>query len=176
MFFLVFLEFFWFFWFRFLKTKKNLGFFWFFEGSLTWSKAKNKKLKVFLVFSWIVHTCILNIWPKNQKNLEFFWFFAFLQVRLPSKNQKNPRFFLVFKNLNQKKPKKLKENQKKKHLLTWNQNFSKKFWFFGFLVFSRFRKNPFLLKEKSSGPPNKTKKTQGKPKKNIFRPETKTSP
>ena len=84
-FFLVFLQFFWFFWFRFLKTKKNLGFFWFFEGSLTWSKAKNqKKLKVFLVFSWIVHTCILNIWPKNQKNLEFFWFFAFLQVRLPS--------------------------------------------------------------------------------------------
>ena len=34
-FFLVFLEFFWFFWFRFLKTKKNLGFFLFFEGSLS---------------------------------------------------------------------------------------------------------------------------------------------
>ena len=35
--FFVFLEFSWFFWFRFLKTqkKKNLGFFWFFEGSLT---------------------------------------------------------------------------------------------------------------------------------------------
>ena len=55
---------------------------------------------------------------------------------------------MVFKNLNQKKQKKLKENQKK-HLLTWNQNFSKKFWFFGFLVFSRLSKNPFLLKEKS---------------------------
>ena len=34
-FFLVFLEFFCFFLFRFLKTKKNLGFFWFFEGSLS---------------------------------------------------------------------------------------------------------------------------------------------
>ena len=29
------LSFFVFFWFRFLKTKKNLGFFWFFEGSLS---------------------------------------------------------------------------------------------------------------------------------------------
>ena len=65
---------------------------------------------------------------KKPKNLEFFWFFALLQLRLPW-------VFLVFKNLNQKKQKKLKENQKK-HLLTWNQNFSKKFWFFGFLEVS----------------------------------------
>ena len=57
-------------------------------------------------------------------------------------------FFLVFKNLNQKNQKNSRKT-KKKHLLTWNQNFSKKFCFFGFLVFSRFCKNPFLLKEKS---------------------------
>ena len=40
----------------------------------------------------------------------------------------------------QTKPKKLKENQKK-HLSTWNQNFSINFWFFGygFLVFSKIR-------------------------------------
>ena len=136
-----------------------------------------------MVFSWILYTFLLNIWPKNQKNLEFFCFLPYFNLGFLQKNQKNPRFFLVFKNLNQKKTKKLKENQKKtsfdlkpkllqkvlvfwffgflevsfgfknlnqkkqknsrktkkNNLLTWNQNFSKKFCFFCFLVFSRFR-------------------------------------
>ena len=62
MFFWVFLEFFWFFWFRFLKTKKNLGFFVFLKEVFVEERQKTKKeLKVFLVFSWLVHTCILNI-------------------------------------------------------------------------------------------------------------------
>ena len=133
------LSFFVFFWFRFLKTKKNLVFFWFFEGSLSWSKAKNQKnSRFFLVFSWILHTFLLNIWPKKTKNLEFFWFFALLQLRLPSKNQKNPSFFLVFKNLNQKKPKKLKENQKKPSFDLKPKLLQKVlvFWFFGFLEVS----------------------------------------
>ena len=47
--------------------------------------------------------------------------------------------FFVFKNLNQK--------NKKAYLLTWNQNFSKKFLFFVFLVFSRFRKNHYVERE-----------------------------
>ena len=46
-----------------------------------------------------------------------------------------------------KKNKKLEENQKKQ---TWasDQTFSEKFWFFGFLVFSRFRKKSFCWKRR----------------------------
>ena len=139
----------------------------FFEGSLTWSKAKNQKNSRFFVFFMDCSYMYSKHLTKKQKKLEFFLVFCLTSSKTSFKKTKKNKVFFVFKNLNQKKPKKLKENQKK-HLLTWNQNFSKKFWFFGFLVFSRFRKNPFLLKEKSSGPPNKTKKTQGKPKKTSF--------
>ena len=48
---------------------------------------------------------------------------------------KKPNVFLFFR---ESKPKKPKNSRK---TLTWNQNFSKKFCFFGFLVFSRFRKH-----------------------------------
>ena len=115
-----------------------MGFFGFLKEALVEEGNKPKKLKVFLFFSWILHTFLLNIWPKNQKNLEFFWFFALLQLRLPSKNQKNQRFFLVFKNLNQKKPKKLKENQKKPSFDLKPKLLQKVlvFWFFGFLEVS----------------------------------------
>ena len=60
-FFLVFLEFFCFFWFRFLKTKKTLGFFGFLKEALVEERQKTKKTQGFLVFSWILHTFLLNI-------------------------------------------------------------------------------------------------------------------
>ena len=83
---------------------------------------------------------------KNQKRPEFFWFFALLQVRVPSKNQKNLEFFSFFKVMTKKKQKNSRKTKKKK---TWasDQTFSEKFWFFGFLVFSRFGLSP---KEKSN--------------------------
>ena len=67
-------------------------FFWFSSSFLFFLVMTLKKLKktqgFFLVFAWIVFTCLLKICPKNQKRPEFFWFFGLLQVRVPSKNQK----------------------------------------------------------------------------------------
>ena len=143
-FFLVFLEFFCFFWFRFLKTKKNLGFFWFFEGSLVLLEERQNTKKTQGFFGCLVR-CLEHMYEqsmkKPKKNLEFFCFFCFfalLQVRLPSKKQKNPSFFLVLKNLNQKNPKKLKENQKKTSFDLKPKLLQKVlvFWFFGFLEVS----------------------------------------
>ena len=75
---------------------------------------------------------------KTKKELSFFWFFALLQVRVPSKNQKTLSFFSFFKVMTKKKQ---KNSRKTKKNQTWasDQTFSEKFWFFGFLVFSRFR-------------------------------------
>ena len=66
---------------------------------------------------------------KNQKNST--------SSKSSSKKTKNLEFFWFFQGHDQKKPKKLEENQKNQ---TWasDQTFSEKFWFFGFLVFSRF--------------------------------------
>ena len=75
---------------------------------------------------------------KTKKNLSFFGFLPYFNLGFLQKTKKTKVFFLVFKNLNQKKQKNSRKTQKK-HLWTWNQNFSKKFCFFGFLVFSRFR-------------------------------------
>ena len=137
-----------------------MGFFVFLKEALVEERQKTKKTQGFLFFSWILHTFLLNIWPKNQKNLDFFLCFALLQLRFPSKNQKNQGFFLVFKNLNQKK---LKEHQKK-HLLTWNQNFSKKFWFFGFLEVSFGFKNLNQKKTKKLKENQKKQSSDLKPK------------
>ena len=130
------------------KLKKIKVFLVFWRKSYLKKGKKTKKLKVFLVFSWIVHTFLLNIWPKNQKTWVFL-FFALLQFRLPSKNQKKPKVFCFLENLKPKKPNvflffresKPKKPKNSRKTLTWNQNFSKKFCFFGFLVFSRFRKH-----------------------------------
>ena len=88
------LSFLFFFLFRFLKTKKNLGFFGFLKEVLLEERQKTKKTQGF--FGFLVR-CLEYMYgqsmKKPKKNLEFFWFFALLQVRLPSKNQKNPRFF-----------------------------------------------------------------------------------
>ena len=75
---------------------------------------------------------------KNQKRPEFFWFFALLQVRVPSKNQKTLSFFWVFSRSWPKKNKKNSRKTKKNQTWASDQTFSEKFWFFGFLVLSRF--------------------------------------
>ena len=67
------------------------------------------------------------IYPKNQKTLSFFSFFKVMT----KKKQKNSR----------------KTKKKTKHEAS-DQTFSEKFWFFGFLVFSRFRKNHSVEREK----------------------------
>ena len=79
-FFLVFLEFFCFFLFRFLKTKKNLGFFWFFEGSLTWRKAKKQKnSRFFWFFGQMFRIHVWTIHEKNKKTLSFFGFLPYFK-------------------------------------------------------------------------------------------------
>ena len=76
------------------KTKKTQGFFWFFGGTLTWSKPKNQKNSgLFWFFAWIVFTCLLKICPKNQKRPEFFLFFWLTSSKSSSKKTKNLDFF-----------------------------------------------------------------------------------
>ena len=96
---------------------------------------KTKKIKVFLGF-W-VFVALVSFWLRNEKpkNLEFFGFSHFFNHHFIQKT-KNLEFF-VFSRSRQKKNKKPRQNKKKE---TWasDQTFSEKFWFFGFLVFSRF--------------------------------------
>ena len=132
---------------------------------------KPKKTQVFFGFlhGWFF-TCLLKICPKTKKKLSFFWFFALLQVRVRSKTKKTSSFFGFFKVMtkkNQKNSRKTKKNQ------TWasDQTFSEEFWFFGFLVFSRFRGTSQLfddsLGEKPWGKPKNIEKTK-KPKNQNF--------
>ena len=74
---------------------------------------------------------------KNQKNLEFFWFSHFFNHHFIQKTKKTLSFFSFFKVKTKKKQKNLGKTKKNQ---TWasDQTFSEKFWFFGFLVFSRF--------------------------------------
>ena len=61
------------------KTKKTQGFFWFFGGTLTWSKPKNQKNSgLFWFFGQIFRRHVKTIHAKNQKRPEFFWFFTSL--------------------------------------------------------------------------------------------------
>ena len=61
------------------KTKKNSRFFWFFGGTLTWSKPKNQKNSgLFWFFGQIFRRHVKTIHAKNQKRPEFFWFFTSL--------------------------------------------------------------------------------------------------
>ena len=111
--FLVFLEFFVFL-FRFLKTKKNLGFFCFLKEVLLEVRQKTKKNSRF--FGFLVR-CLEYMYEqsmKKTKNLELCLVSCLSSTKTSFKKPKNNVFF-VFKNLNPKK--KLKEN-KKKHLLT----------------------------------------------------------
>ena len=63
-----------------LKKLKKLKVFWFFEGTLTWSKAKNQKNSaLFWFFAWIVVTCLLEICPKTKKDLSFFGFLPYFK-------------------------------------------------------------------------------------------------
>ena len=112
---------------------------------------------------------------KNQKRPKFFWFFALLQVRVPSKKPKKPWVFLVFSRSWPKKTKKLEENQKKPNMslrpnILWKVLV---FWFFGFLVLSRFFGFPHGLfpKEKSNSwlVPLNLEKNQKTKKPKLFR-------
>ena len=109
------------------KLKKLKVFFWFFEGTLTWSK------------------------PKNQKNSGLFWFFGQIFRRhvktIHAKNQKKPWVFFSFFKVMTKKKQKNSRKTKKKPNMSLRPNILWKvlvFWFFGFLevfwflVFSRF--------------------------------------
>ena len=99
------------------KTKKTQGFFWFL-GVCGFS--------FFLAAQW-----------KTKKTLSFFGFSQFFNHHFIQKTKKTLSFFGFFKVKTKKKQKKLGKTQKKQ---TWasDQTFSEKFWFFGFLVFSRF--------------------------------------
>ena len=58
---------------------KNSRFFWFFGGTLTWSKPKNQKNSgLFWFFGQIFRRHVKTIHAKNQKRPEFFWFFTSL--------------------------------------------------------------------------------------------------
>ena len=99
------------------KTKKTQGFFGFSLHSQKETKATNIQ--------------------KPKKTLSFFGFSQFLNHQFIQKTKKNLGFFSFFKvktKKKQKNPGKTKKNQ------TWasDQTFSEKFWFFGFLVFSKF--------------------------------------
>ena len=111
-FFLFSFSFFGFFWFlRILKTKKN-------------KKTQGKPKKTIF-------------WPETKTSPKSFGFLVFWFSRGFVK------ILFCWKRrvlAHQTKPKKTRKT-KKKHLSTWNQNFSIKFWFFGygFLVFSKIR-------------------------------------
>ena len=133
-----------------MKNQKNSGFFWF--------------------FAWIVVTCLLKICPKTKKDLSCFGFFSLISSKSSFKKPNKPWFFLVCLRSWPKKTKKTRGKQKKQ---TWasDQTFSEKFWFFGFLVFSRFFGFPHGLspKEKSNSwlVPLNLKRTK-KPKNQNF--------
>ena len=121
-----------------LKKTKKLKVFWVFWINW-WLKTceKPKKIRSFLFFCLDGFYMSSENLSKNQKRPEFFGFFALLQVRVPSKNQKNLEFFKFFQG-HDKKNKKNSRKTKKKQTWTSDQTFSEKFWFFVFLVFSRF--------------------------------------
>ena len=62
------------------KLKKNQGFFGFLDKLMVKELWKTKKkLRSFLVFAWIVVTCLLKICPKTKKDLSFFGFLAYFK-------------------------------------------------------------------------------------------------
>ena len=129
---------FFFFWFRFLKTKKNLGFFGFLKEVLLEVRQKTKKTQGFFVF---LVRCLEYMYEQSMKKTKKPWVFlvfCLFSTKTSFKKPKKPRFFLVFKNLNQKKTKKLKENQKKTSFDLKPKLLQKVlvFWFFGFLEVS----------------------------------------
>ena len=130
---------------------------------------KTKKLRSFLVFCMDCFYMSSKNLPKKPKKTWVFLVFWLTSSKSSSKKQKKPWVFLVFSRSWPKKPKKPRQNKKNQ---TWasNQTFSEKLWFFGFLVFSRFRRTSqlfdFSLGEKPWGKPKNLEKTK-KPK--LFR-------
>ena len=84
---------------------------------------------------------------KTKKDLSFFGFSQFFNHQFIQKNKKTLSFFSFFKVMTKKKPKKLEENQKKTKHEPQTKHSLKSFGFFGFLVFSRFRKNHSVERE-----------------------------
>ena len=74
---------------------------------------------------------------KTKKDLSFFGFSQVFNHQFIQKTKKTLSFFSFFKVMTKKNKKKQGKTQKKQ---TWasDQTFSEKFWFFVFLVFSRF--------------------------------------
>ena len=143
------------------KTKKNSGFFLVFWINW-WSKTceKPKKLRSFLVFCMDCFYMSSKNLSKKPKETWVFLVFCLTSSKSSFKKPKKPWVFLFFSRSWPKKTKKTRGKQKKK----WasDQTFSKKFWFFGFLVFSRFRGTNDSLGEKPWGTPKK--KAARKPK------------
>ena len=99
------------------KTKKTQGFFGFSLRSQKETKATNTQ--------------------KPKKTLSFFGFSQFFNHHVIQKTKKTLSFFSFFQVKTKKNEKNLGKTKKNQ---TWasDQTFSEKFWFFGFLVFSRF--------------------------------------
>ena len=74
---------------------------------------------------------------KTKKDLSFFGFSQVFNHQFIQKTKKTLSFFSFFKVMTKKNQKNLGKTKKNQ---TWasDQTFSEKFWFFGFLVFSRF--------------------------------------
>ena len=100
-----------------MKNQKNSRFFWFLDVC---------GFSFFLAVQW-----------KTKKTLSFFGFSQFLNHQFIQKTKKTLGFFSFFMVKTKKNKKNLGKTKKNQ---TWasDQTFSEKFWFFGFLVFSRF--------------------------------------
>ena len=83
---------------------------------------------------------------KTKKDLSFFGFSQVFSHQFIQKTKKTLSFFSFFKVMT-KKNKKTRGKPKKNQTWASDQTFSEKFWFFGFLVFSRFRKNHSVERE-----------------------------
>ena len=121
------------------KTKKNTRFFLVFHCAAKkklkpqTSKNQKKTLCLFGFSQFFNHHLI----QKTKKTLSFFWFFTIFKPSIYPKKQKTLGFFSFFK-VKTKKTKKNLGKTKKNQTWASDQTFSEKFWFFGFLVFSKF--------------------------------------
>ena len=90
------LSFFGFFWFRFLKTKKNLGFFGFLKEALVEERQKTKKTQVFFGFFMDSSYISSKHLTKKPKKTWVFLVFCLSSTKASFKKPKKPKVFFGF--------------------------------------------------------------------------------